>query len=593
LEENEMISGSGLKRGMKLDHSDLGHPYSIYHKKLYIIIPIIASITICLAFVPHDAYALCSYSNNPAGSIIHFNFCDYDRASIATITVNDNSANNPTQIDTVPVTVHSNANLDFAGFSSSTITVTLKETGINTGVFQGKIVFVTANTGFAASDKVTITQKDPPGNTNTNQVDTVTEYISTSHAGANPIQITMTETGANTGIFQGKLHFGSSSSSAQNTIWAIPGDIVGISDPSQFYTTNVVVTPNPDSSLGVLTVNNNDNPSTSMDDTITATYGTASATVSEGPGRNTPGGGGGGIVSPGLVLDAAASLGATGGSAPPPPMFELGAFVETSLLPPDAKQKLLNFDPLDPIKPSNYQGMPYYPLTIDGNNYLIGGYANTLDTATEQVGKPANLTFTTISRPIVHMALYTNLHNISDEIYDSDTYMAYDKGQQLQIVDPHGFFSKVTIDTKQDGNKQSFLYSVIFAKSMPKSNIILRAWDDHGASQDVKLFDAWQAIESSSSQKSESNVPQTGLVQGISPKPTQDTNPELVDLVKEWAGYSSKSISDSEMLSDMGINATHIPSWYMKSSKWFVSNDISADEFVNAIKYMYDKGIIH
>lgn len=569
---------------------------SLVHKNKFTIILLTLFVTsLCLLLTSPSVYAVCSNINNPNSAIINFNFCDYDRADTPILTVNDNTADvDHTKIDTVPVTVHSTANLDFSGFSSSTITVDLKETGVNTGVFTGKLLFAIANTGFPESGHVTITQKDPPANVDHNLAETVTEFISSSHPGSNPIQITMTETGADTGLFQGVLNFGTFSSSAQNTIWAIPGDIVGISDPSQFYTTNSIVTPNPDSSLGVLAVNNNDNPATSMDDTITATYNGLSAVATEGPGRNAPGGGGGGIVSPGLVLDAAAGI---GGSSPPPPTFSLGAYAQANLLPPDLEKKLLNHDPLDPIGPSNYASVPYYPISIDGNGYLIGGYANTLETVTEQVGKPVNLTFATISRPLVHMSIYTNMHNISDEIADSDTFVTYDKGQPLQIVDPHGFFSKVTVDAKQDGNKQSISYNIVFAKSMEKSNIIMRAWDDHHASQDIKFFDAWQAVESGGTQTSGSNVPQSDLVQNIEPQPSQvqtiQTNPELVDIVKQWGGYSPKSISDSEMLSDMGIDAKYIPSWYMKTSKWVVSNDVTPEEFVNAIKYMYDKGIIH
>ena len=548
---------------------------SLAYKNRSVILTTVLSILFVL-FTTHSAYAV------PA---ISFDSFDYARdfpgpgTGAAIITVTDSAANtNPGSIDTASVTVTSQAN-------PSGIQLSLKETGVNTGIFQGTVEFMTGNYLFPESHTVTITQQDTSANTNTNQVDTISENIRSDHSGANPITETFSETGVNTGLFQGKLNFGGFSSSTQGIIFAQGGDYVQISIPGG--ATWSLITPNSDVSKGALLVNSN------TDDVITATYGAIFTQATEGL-RYAPGGGGGGIVSPGLVLDAAASL---GGSSPPPPTFSLGAYAQANLLPPDLEKKLLNHDPLDPIGPSNYASVPYYPLSIDGNGYLIGGYANTLETVTEQVGKPVNVTFTTISRPLVHMSIYTNMHNISDEIADSDTFVTYDKGQPLQIVDPHGFFSKVTVDAKQNGNKQSISYNIVFAKSMSTSNIIMRAWDDHHASQDIKFFDAWQAVESSSTQTSGSNVPQAGLIQNIEPQPSQvqtlQTNQELVDIVKQWGGYSSKSISDSEMLSDMGIDAKHIPSWYMKTSKWVVNNDVTPEEFVNAIKYLYEKGIIH
>lgn len=517
-----------------------------------------------------------------SGASQSFGVTSFDVGNIALVRILDPSANtNAGIIDNVNVNLKSTAN-------PSGISLTLSETGANTGVFTGTFIFMTSNNLFSSAGTVTITDSD----TAIPCPSTLTEVITSSSDPTTGISLVFPK--GSSCIFSGKLSFGGFSSSTQNIIKATGGDFVSVNPQGSLIFTNGLVTPNTVSSRGALLVS----ITQSSNDAVTSTYqGIISSSASVG-NLFGGGGGGGGIVSPGLVLDVAASLSGTGGSSPPPPTFSLGAFAQANLLPPDLEKKLLNHDPLDPIGTSNYGSVPYYPLSIDGNGYLIGGYANTLETVTEQVGKPANVTFTTISRPIMHMSIYTNLHNIADEISDSDTSISYDKGQQLKIVDPHGFFSKVTVDAKHNGNKQSISYNVVFAKSMPKSNIIMRAWDDHHASQDIKLFDAWQAVESGGSQTSNSNVPQTGLVQSIAPQPspvqnTMPTNPELVDIVKQWGGYSAKSISDSEMLSDMGIDAKHIPSWYMKTSKWVVNNDVTPEEFVNAIKYLYDKGIIH
>jgi hypothetical protein len=69
------------------------------------------------------------------------------------------------------------------------------------------------------------------------------------------------------------------------------------------------------------------------------------------------------------------------------------------------------------------------------------------------------------------------------------------------------------------------------------------------------------------------------------------SSPDLLFDIKGWIGYSP-TISDSKLLSDMGINANHIPYWVTKTAKWAVDDKITEQDFVNAIKYMHASGII-
>jgi hypothetical protein len=62
--------------------------------------------------------------------------------------------------------------------------------------------------------------------------------------------------------------------------------------------------------------------------------------------------------------------------------------------------------------------------------------------------------------------------------------------------------------------------------------------------------------------------------------------------IKKWGGYSPTSISDSQLLADVGMNGTHIPSWFMKTTKWIVTNEVNQQDFLNALKYMHDNGMI-
>jgi hypothetical protein len=267
----------------------------------------------------------------------------------------------------------------------------------------------------------------------------------------------------------------------------------------------------------------------------------------------------------------------------------------------DAKNSIRNEDPYVALTPSNDPTVPYYPFSLDGNNYLIARYANTIQTVTEKVGMPIILQLASPDATISHIALYTNMEGLNKEIGDSDTYVIYDKGSPPQLVDPHGYFSNVKITTTTDNNNiEKFVFTMTFAKPMPKSNIFIREWDEAKYSSDTKIKDAIQIIESpQNTQTLKDLLPEKIPSQDMSSKPSDgditprlDATDDVTPYIKQWAGYSSTSISDSELLGHMGINGNHIPSWFMKGTKWLVNGDTSQQEFKEAIQYMLTKGII-
>ncbi|HYL67279.1 MAG TPA: hypothetical protein VEU72_09065 [Nitrosopumilaceae archaeon] len=69
-------------------------------------------------------------------------------------------------------------------------------------------------------------------------------------------------------------------------------------------------------------------------------------------------------------------------------------------------------------------------------------------------------------------------------------------------------------------------------------------------------------------------------------------SPDLLLDIKEWDGNSAITVSDSKLLSDMGIKGSHIPSWITKNAKWVVGGEITEQDFVNAILYMHTSGLI-
>ncbi len=56
--------------------------------------------------------------------------------------------------------------------------------------------------------------------------------------------------------------------------------------------------------------------------------------------------------------------------------------------------------------------------------------------------------------------------------------------------------------------------------------------------------------------------------------------------------YANKSISEHDLISDIGIDANHLPLWIMKMAKWCANGYISGQEFINSIVYLYQNGMI-
>ena len=77
----------------------------------------------------------------------------------------------------------------------------------------------------------------------------------------------------------------------------------------------------------------------------------------------------------------------------------------------------------------------------------------------------------------------------------------------------------------------------------------------------------------------------------ISQNPQATNSTVLLFAIKEW-DKNSMVVSDSKLLSDMGIKASHIPSWITNNAKWTIDGKMTTQDFVNAIMYLYTSGII-
>jgi hypothetical protein len=59
-----------------------------------------------------------------------------------------------------------------------------------------------------------------------------------------------------------------------------------------------------------------------------------------------------------------------------------------------------------------------------------------------------------------------------------------------------------------------------------------------------------------------------------------------------WAGYSTYTIPDSQLLDVLGINGEFVPPWLKGNVKYMIFNDLPTDEIVNEIKYLKQAGIV-
>jgi len=193
-----------------------------------------------------------------------------------------------------------------------------------------------------------------------------------------------------------------------------------------------------------------------------------------------------------------------------------------------------------------------------------------------------------------HIALYTNLHDNKGQIDKSDTYVEYDKGKPIKIVNKNGYLSDADVSFVQRNNNLEAVFSLTFAKPMDISNIVVRAWDTNRNSRDAIFLNAIKVeqVELAPSEKPESQpeVKQESDLVKMDPEPLLS-----FPLLKQWAGFSEDSISDEEFLEHLGLDGTQIPSWFKKSqvAKWVIEETISQRELIDTLKFFEKNGILN
>ncbi|MGI0056680.1 MAG: hypothetical protein ACREAK_04820, partial [Nitrosarchaeum sp.] len=194
------------------------------------------------------------------------------------------------------------------------------------------------------------------------------------------------------------------------------------------------------------------------------------------------------------------------------------------------------------------------------------------------------------------IGLYTNLHDNKGQIDKSDTYVEYDKGIPIKIVNKNGYLSDADVSFVQRNNNLEAIFSLTFAKPMDISNIVVRAWDTNRNSRDAIFLNAIK-VEQVESTLVPSNIP------GLQSEAKQESDLVKMDpepllsmsLLKQWVGFSEDSVSDEEFLKNLGLEGTKIPSWFKKSqvAKWVIEETISQRELLDTLKFFEKNGSLN
>ncbi|KAF6242581.1 hypothetical protein C6988_07865 [Nitrosopumilus sp. b1] len=531
-------------------------------------------------------------------SSLVFDSPTYHLGESAQITVTDQNSNtNPSLAETITSTITSDT---FPGG----ISLQLEETGVNTGQFQNTdLIFMTGNDLFQFTDVIKVSQLETILGTQTdNTITTILVDIGSSTAPNGLQNFVLTETGPNTGLFESTFNF-TSSASFGSSLQAANGDIITVT--YNLAPTNALLIPNPDPKVGALQAK--------LDDDITASFLAASDTARIIAGNGGGGGvGGGGLIRPGLVVDLVLPIISTGGS---------GGISSISGESPS----------LSP--PKSVSNPNFVPLSINGNNFALNdkgklapmienkndessspkkpNTGNSPKTIKIEKGKNTEISLNIYSplgiKNIEHVSFYVNEGGIAPKNQAESTGIVYDKGNVIML----NGLSKLAdggITLSEDGDFVTVKINFNFASVMSNSDIEIKIWDTNRFSTVQKIEDAIQVVpqeEIVEQQIDSPNFVQQGIIdpnleetdelesiEHISQENILANPSEFIGVVEKWGGFAIDSASDVELLKTVGIEGEYIPKWFKENARLIVNDELSVEEFVNAVNYLHKMKII-
>jgi len=563
------------------------------------------------------------------------------RDKVAGLRVTDQNSNlSPTVAESITVTVKSEK--DTTGIS-----LTLTESGVDTGIFGGITGSAQSNLVLQGYDLVgtpttnaqilvNLTAAVSNGPTITTTIKSLSDQsgvvqIILEHDAPHPIESSLAFYLGNFTTTTGD------SNDASDTIKTADGDVVELDFGILALNLFILISPQ-ESDSGVIEVRKIfEEPS--EDDNLSVIHNGKTIIFSVDR-SGTPGGGGGGGASAGLIVNALAgiSLSGGGGADGSPPITSLGTLITNKNfeIPSEIEQIVSTQDPLIPLEPIPLDTYDFdYPLSINENGFALGQYSNTVKTTSLKTGEPVSLTTLFYEQTAIqHVSMYLNLRDItSGDLAKSDTQILYNKDKPLQIIDPNGYFDKVNVIITEDEDtiKKFATFEIVFAKSMEKSDIVLRAWDDRLQSRDTIILDAIQVFDEESFPVDAAPEVETSTI-STSPESVETPIPTDTPIVPEWIKNNAEwwsqgevddttfknaigflieqqiidiptgpnvsvsteglSVDEKRALEEEAQRVTPIPDWVKNTAEWWYLGDVTEDEFLMSIEYLIKNGVI-
>jgi len=181
-----------------------------------------------------------------------------------------------------------------------------------------------------------------------------------------------------------------------------------------------------------------------------------------------------------------------------------------------------------------------------------------------------------------------NLRGLDDQVHESDTYIRWDKGFPVSIRDPYGYFADADIKVFEVGDKIQVVFEFTFALPMKTSDVIIRTWDTARNSWDSN-FPGLLTVTGSPFYGEPIDAVDLGDLLGREAESSGGnvTSAFPEGFLERWSAFSTGTVSDAELLAQLGLEGDHIPEWFkMTTAKWFMDEKISEQEFVDALGFL-------
>jgi len=226
-----------------------------------------------------------------------------------------------------------------------------------------------------------------------------------------------------------------------------------------------------------------------------------------------------------------------------------------------------------------------FPIIFDGVKYKHYEL-DKVHTMMAETGKQVEFTVLVYEnngpQNVQHVQMYVNQFGTVIRGDLTETMIIYDGRSGIEIRDPYDLISSASVIPSRVGNKAEFTFVIVFEKEIPLSDIIFDLWDTSRNSMKLHLKHVLMVL-----------VPEVPGVPEETPEaevPTMNWTRQLT-VLKKWGGFHIESASDIDVLSEFGIKGEKIPPYFKRVVKWILQDQISQEEFVNALLFLKSEGI--